>query len=109
LKFAKKKVFIFITTDKLNYKTGDTVKFNIFCIDSETKPSNPKLGNVTIFNPSGFEVDRVANVTFAKGKYKKSFILSKPTSTGDWKLKFETETDVSFLLKIVEFYADFFL
>lgn len=78
------------------YKGGDTVKFSIFSIDSETKPYNPKSGVVSIYDSAELKVKTFANVTFVKGKYKGELVLSETPAKGLWKLKFVAEGEVSF-------------
>ena len=94
LSYRKKKFSCFFYTDKGMYKGGDTVKFSIFCIDSETKPYNPKSGEVTVYDPESTKIKTFANVTFVKGKFKESLQLVDAPAKGLWKLKFEAEEEV---------------
>jgi uncharacterized protein YfaS (alpha-2-macroglobulin family) len=95
LKYQNKKFSPFIHTDKGIYKPGDTVKFSIFCIDSETKPFNPTSGSVTIYDSERSKIKTFTNITFVKGKYKGSFVLSENTAKGIWEVKFGAQNEVS--------------
>jgi MG2 domain len=99
LTYRKKKFSAFIYTDKGMYKGGDTVKFSIFSIDSETKPYNPKLGSVNVYDSGDLKIKSFVNITFAKGKYKASLVLADLAAKGEWKLKFDAEEEVKKTLK----------
>jgi uncharacterized protein YfaS (alpha-2-macroglobulin family) len=94
LTYRNKKFSPFIHTDKGMYKPGDTVKFDVFCIDSETKPYNPTSGSVSIYDSESTKIKTFANISFVKGKYKGSFDLSENTAKGVWEVKFEAEGEV---------------
>jgi uncharacterized protein YfaS (alpha-2-macroglobulin family) len=94
LTYRKQKYSPFIYTDKGMYKPGDTVKFSIFCIDSETKPYNPTSGSVSIYDSSDVKIKTFANISFVKGKYKGSLDLSDLAAEKVWKVKFDAETTV---------------
>ena len=94
LTYRKKKFSAFIYTDKGMYKPGDTVKFSVFCIDSETKPYNPQSGYVSIYDSGDIKIKTFANVTTVKGKYKGELILTENTAKGKWRVKFEAEGEV---------------
>jgi uncharacterized protein YfaS (alpha-2-macroglobulin family) len=94
LTYRKKKFSPFIYTDKGMYKGGDTMKFSIFSIDSETKPYNPKLGNVVVYDSADLKIKSFDNITFAKGKYKGSFVIAELAAKGEWKLNFGAEGEV---------------
>jgi uncharacterized protein YfaS (alpha-2-macroglobulin family) len=94
LTFRKQKYSPFIYTDKGMYKPGDTVKFSVFCIDSETKPYNPTSGSVSIYDAGDVKIKTFANISFVKGKYKGSLDLSDLAAEGIWKVKFDAETMV---------------
>jgi uncharacterized protein YfaS (alpha-2-macroglobulin family) len=95
LKYQNKKFSPFIYIDKGIYKPGDTVKFSIFCIDSETKPFNPTAGIVSIFDSDKKQIKTFTNITFVKGKYKGTFVLSENAPTGMCEVKFQAEYEVS--------------
>jgi hypothetical protein len=71
------------------------VKFSIFCIDSDTKPYNPKLASVVIKNPDGITIRKFNNVTFVKGKYV-GYVKPKDIDVfGSWAIIVDAEGQVS--------------
>lgn len=94
LTYRKKKFSAFIYTDKGMYKPGDSVKFSIFCIDSETKPYSPQSGSVSIYNSGDIKIKTFANVTFVKGKYKAQLDLVDSAAEGEWRVNFNAEDEV---------------
>jgi uncharacterized protein YfaS (alpha-2-macroglobulin family) len=108
LKYQSKKFSPFIYTDKGIYKPGDNVKFSIFCIDSETKPFNPISGSVTIYDSEKSKIKTFTNITFVKGKYKESFVLSENTAKGIWEVNFGGQGEVSSNISDFQFDSQWF-
>lgn len=87
----------YINTDKPVYKPEDTLKYNIYCIDGETRPYNPKTGTVKISDSKGNQIAKYENVTFTKGKHKGSMILSTNAIKGIWTVSFRGHNEVNTL------------
>lgn len=94
LTYRKKKFSCFTRPDKAIYKSGDKVNVDIFCVDSETRPFNPKNGSVIIYDSGSLKIKSFANVEFIKGKFKGFFHLSELAEKGEWSVKFEAEGEV---------------
>ncbi|CRK90937.1 CLUMA_CG004626, isoform A [Clunio marinus] len=72
--------------DKPVYLPQEVIKFRIFSIDSEGRPSDVPEGNIIITEPNGVEVKTFSNVTFVNGVYEGYHQLSPKPSLGKWTL-----------------------
>ena len=85
----------YIHSDKGTYNRGDTAKFSIFCIDSETKPYKPNTVSIKILDPSKTEIKTFENLIFVKGKSKIEFNIAEKAVDGDWTFELTTENSAS--------------
>jgi uncharacterized protein YfaS (alpha-2-macroglobulin family) len=95
LTFLEKRFSIFIQTNKPIYKADDTINFRVFAINPNSSPYSVK-GNpeVTIKDPSGNKVKLFSNVTFVKGKFEGSIVLSSAPPLGSWSIEANIEDEV---------------
>lgn len=96
LAFLVKHFSVFIQTDKALYKADDLVRFRLFAVDANTLPYSVKVSPaVSIFTPSGVLVKKYVNVSFVQGRYEDEFQLASDPVIGDWKIRMESEGQVS--------------
>lgn len=96
---------LLIELNKGIFAGGDLIKFRIFSVDSETLPRSLSSAVVTIFDPNNVQVQTFENITFVKGKYEGSLLLSLSPTFGTWRIEIDVDTSVSFNVLIIK---DFF-
>jgi CD109 antigen len=90
LTFRNRRYIFFIQTDKAIYRGGDTVRYRVFSVDSETRSYSKAPAALKIYDTNSIVMYNFANVTFAYGKYEGSFKLSDVATLGQWRLVVET-------------------
>ncbi|ESN94945.1 hypothetical protein HELRODRAFT_180052 [Helobdella robusta] len=81
---------IFIQTDKVLYKPGQTILFRVISITPDLKPYTDKV-NITIYDTALNKIKKLVDQQSENGVITDSLKLSDITSLGQWKIHAESQ------------------
>ncbi|XP_053566414.1 CD109 antigen-like [Bombina bombina] len=95
---------VFIQTDKVVYKPGQTVKIRVISIDRDLKPHNGDV-NLRIVDPQNNIIQQWLNLKTDMGVVSTEFALSNNLMYGSWGIQAETSNSMAMAYITVEEYV----
>ncbi|XP_053566416.1 CD109 antigen-like [Bombina bombina] len=95
---------VFIQTDKVVYKPGQTVKIRVISIDRDLKPHNGDV-NLRIVDPQNNIIQQWLNLKADMGVVSTEFALSNNLMYGSWGIQAETNNSMAMAYIIVKEYV----
>ncbi|XP_068089452.1 CD109 antigen-like [Hyperolius riggenbachi] len=83
-------ISLYIQTNKMTYRPGDTVKLRVVAVDHELQPYN-KLINVNVMDPDENIIHQWAKRKLNLGVVTLEMVLAKYSMTGSWKIQAVTQ------------------